>query len=620
MAEFKGKVDVGPGDSVPRYLDNQRKKKVMEHTQCLAKELGKQFVNSNYDLEALSFNNARVTGTAINQGKVKIEALQAIFASMAVERAKSNLENALIEHAARAMTEKKAEEAAKKTAKNKKAAQKKKEKERAKKLADKDATARYLFRPYRRGRTESCPPAICKAQTTGTTPSFASAPDQSDDESEEKSAVEIMNSRAELEPAAYVDWALTVPWTYSVDLATDFANHRAGLLLYKHPTPFFPLTDDFNPRAVNGYIIPAIISPILSPTGQPLTFYIPDTNRFVIHPHVIPFPDIRLDGGHPDCLPPSKLCEYQAAEMAGFEVWRHDRSTLSCTLPTCGQVIRDNTRSTQICHGCGTKSWVRYCSKDHLFADMPRHWSECGHPTTVSCWLIDEGSQPARFYNRYPAIQDVDRKNTSERHRQRTHAIYNKGQYTLFSDQGFPRIVTWPEKLAPIYKPRVERLLNAAFFDHTNVSLISYLFRLLRFCLRTRGKYNNAVQSAIVKQFSDEFDYGVEGELELDPCECEWVGDSAKSAKCTKECQKMTGSVGEMHKGKGLEGIVQLMEAKHWILRAWRRQHPTIKDWRRRVHGEGFEGVGATQRAVEWWPSMGQGWNGWGRWEEDICL
>ena len=311
-------------------------------------------------------------------------------------------------------------------------------------------------------------------------------------------------------------------------------------------------------------------------------------------------------------LPTANLIEYQAYERAGFDVWRHDRSVFACVLPGCGRLTLDHESNTVICHGCGTKSWIRYCSRQHLLSDMSDHWKECGDATTVFHQSIDEDTQPARFKRRYPAIVDANGSNSFQRHRQRTYAIENKGQYTMFLTADLAYIVEWPEHLAETCQPRVERLLNAAFFDGNNVAILDYLFRLLRFCLRQTGKWTDNICTLLVLQFRLEFGWNARGAYDEDPCECEWLGDAAKWQSCSRVCKETFENVGVLFKGCCIQDFVKKMEAEQWILRAWHRQHPTVKSWRRRMMGEGFEGVPEWQRSGEWRPVLGEGWEGWG--------
>ncbi len=58
------------------------------------------------------------------------------------------------------------------------------------------------------------------------------------------------------------------------------------------------------------------------------------------------------------------------------------------------------------------------------------------------------------------------------------------------------------------------------------------------------------------------------------------------------------------------------MEARHWILRVWRREGGE-RVWVRRMVGVGFEGVGVGKRRGF---KMGEGWEGWGCEEDEVCV
>jgi len=57
------------------------------------------------------------------------------------------------------------------------------------------------------------------------------------------------------------------------------------------------------------------------------------------------------------------------------------------------------------------------------------------------------------------------------------------------------------------------------------------------------------------------------------------------------------------------------MEAKHWMLRVWRRECGE-RVWLRRMMGVGFPGVGEGERRGF---QMGEGWEGWGCEGDEIC-
>lgn len=261
----------------------------------------------------------------------------------------------------------------------------------------------------------------------------------------------------------------------------------------------------------------------------------------------------------------------------------------------------------------GPKSKIRYCSKDHLLQDINQHWKECGDASTILRQVIDEGSQSDRFYRRYPAIIDIKNKRSYEKLRQRTYAIFNKGQYTLFIGRGYPRIVGWPEDLASTYKPLVERLLNIALFDQSQDGVVRYLYCLLRFCLRRQSLWTREISSTLSTQFKLEFGWNYRVAFEQDPCHCVWLGDSADKLKCEPSCKEFSNKVGIIYRGKGLKFLVERLEAQHWMLRIWQRQHPEVKGWRSRLYGIGFEGVPECQKFTAGMvPVMGRGWHGWG--------
>lgn len=82
---------------------------------------------------------------------------------------------------------------------------------------------------------------------------------------------------------------------------------------------------------------------------------------------------------------------------------------------------------------------------------------------------------------------------------------------------------------------------------------------------------------------------------------------------CTSACKLFADKIGILYRGGGLKYLVEKLEAEHWILRIWQRQHPTVKGWRSRLYGLGFEGVPEYQTfAAAMVPVMGKGWHGWG--------
>lgn len=418
--------------------------------------------------------------------------------------------------------------------------------------------------------------------------------DQSDEEID-VSTILAQQTRARIhgprtEPHAYTPWAANVKWFYiSGNAEADRRAIEGGSMPFNNPKIY--ISKDNKVRNQPGREgAPAVLSSTDSGRQYPMVTFDEANFRFVISPSLHPFHDFRNEPGHPDFLPASKICEYQAYEFAGFEVWRHDRNTLVCFLSTCHAVTVDHEIATVICHGCGPKAYTRYCCKQHLFDDMRDHWKECGSTTTLLPYPVDGGSQPARFNRRYPAIADINGFRSFQKHRQRTHAIYNKGQYTMFSTHGMPLIIEWPEHLKGTHMGRVERLLNIALLDQSETAVIQYLYTLLRSVLRAKNQWNGVHEFILKIQFKLEFAWEAAVAPDEDPCECDWSGNASGLA-CSSTCRSLQLNVGVISRGGGLVTRVEQLEARYWQLRVWRRQHPTVKAWRRRLVGEGFVGV-----------------------------
>jgi hypothetical protein len=225
---------------------------------------------------------------------------------------------------------------------------------------------------------------------------------------------------------------------------------------------------------------------------------------------------------------------------------------------------------------------------------------------------VDLGTQPRRYYRRYPAIEDVGELRSFEKHQQRLFAIWYRGQYTLFFTDRQPQTVTWPSfREQSKYGPRVERLLNAALFDQTRDDIVEYLFYTIRMALRHSLKYSQKVASTLHEQFLLEFDWDSTGARDEDPCECRWLGSGADSRDCSVDCKDFHARWNLMGHRSGMQQLLECLEAKHWILRIWQRQHPTVTGWRRRLTGVGFPGAKLRDLKKER-PIMGPGWQGFG--------
>ena len=91
-------------------------------------------------------------------------------------------------------------------------------------------------------------------------------------------------------------------------------------------------------------------------------------------------------------------------------------------------------------------------------------------------------------------------------------------------------------------------------------------------------------------------------------CATDWDGRNRRNCPdqvCRSEYRRLLGSLG----GGGLREVVRNMESTYWILRAARTTHPTVKDPKKRMLGEGFEGVAEEDQRVF---RRGDGWDGAG--------
>ena len=399
------------------------------------------------------------------------------------------------------------------------------------------------------------------------------------------------------ESSFHSPWAATVKWFYlSNDPARNLESKNAGFLPVVRPHQHFPPATR-NPRLLYDKTeAPAVLSSVPSTHIYPTSTFDEKHNCFVISPHVVPLADVRSNPSHPDYLPPRKLAEYQAYEISGFDVWRYDRNLLKCQKPGCGRDTDDHELATKICQACGPNSFIRYCCKQHLLDDMKGHWAECRSPSSILKCVVDESTLPPRFHNLKPGLYNMKGLMSFELHRQTVHASFNSGQYTLFTTTGLPVIVKWPTpELEFLYAPRIERLLNYCLTDSTLKILVGYLYSLLRYCLRTCNQWTSSISRTLRTQFQAEFQFDAQLAPDTDPCECWWAGDDDSARPrhklCSQACRDFWKKLGGAEfKGQGLVKFVEEGERHEWLLRVWRTRHPTVKNWRLRMIGEGFEG------------------------------
>ncbi|KAL8700374.1 MAG: hypothetical protein Q9201_005476 [Fulgogasparrea decipioides] len=324
-----------------------------------------------------------------------------------------------------------------------------------------------------------------------------------------------------------------------------------------------------------------------------------------------------------------------ASGLLGCDVWRHDRNLHRCSAADCQKIVSDMSPSTLVCLTCGPKSIIRYCSVQCKVRNLRHHGQFCGNPQNLIPAIIDNATEPPRFSRIAPGIRDRKGLHTFHGYRQKTLAQTVSGRYTIFDPESQePVILIWEALLGkdshkevpfPGYaaerEARVERCLNIALFDHTQSIIIEHLFRLLQHCLRRKriSRISDLFQ-ILSQQFLQEFCFDVRGSWRIMSdeafCECEWYGGSIAAHE--PACQRREERHGEVFRGsRCLKDLVEEMEAKHWILRAWQQQHPTESRWVARVMGSGFPGCIVP---TGWAPSLGKGWLGISAPDDDICL
>ncbi|KAL8999521.1 MAG: hypothetical protein Q9188_005859 [Gyalolechia gomerana] len=442
-------------------------------------------------------------------------------------------------------------------------------------------------------------------------------------------------------PAVPVGWN-HLKWAYRTHTAADYELQRQGIWLYDRPKTF--LSHQSSKERINMTLQPRIT--VLQNTPNDMTATKPsflcNASTMVLYAHQSPWShDPRSteqsSGLSPDSLFYTRLTEYQALEALGMPVWRHDRNHLPCRNPACPLLVSDMVASTLICTSCGPKSRIRYCSPNCYLQDLYRHSKECGLDQFLITTIIDDATAPPRFSHLLPSIRERNGLRNFPLHRQRVHAQATGGRYTLFNPaSGEPTALYFDYqtdettgKEAPYrgylieMEARMERCLNIAFYDHTQTIVIEYLARLIQQCLNTKGAWNPALARVVANQFAQEFNFNVRASwrnVAAQPlCECEWAGDDVLAHRHVAGCISRSRMQGEVFRGRRrcLKDLVGAMEAKHWVLRAWRTQHPTESDGQRRVMGHGFPGCVVP---AGWMPKLGKGWRGFWSGEDDICV
>ncbi|KAL8997043.1 MAG: hypothetical protein Q9169_003584 [Polycauliona sp. 2 TL-2023] len=465
-------------------------------------------------------------------------------------------------------------------------------------------------------------------------------PDSSSPTTPTQASFDLSSASAPLQPAMNQRklWQ-SIKWAYMTHTRADIELQSKGIWLFEKPTTCTPkkINDDISSLHLQT-ACPIAISSDFEDRSEPYLEY--NDSALTMYTHHPPWAnDPRSNenfaGIVPDFQSEVPLAEYQSVEALGSYVWRHDRDMLPCRGPNCKKMLSDMSTSTLICLGCGPKSIVRFCSVQCHLASLPKHVLECRNPRLLINKLIDENSAPPRFSHLAPSIRDRHGYRTYQNYRQRVAAQYAGGRYSMFNPATEEAtILIWdkkfmrhhhhghPELPYPGYatemESRVERCLNIALFDHTNTPVIEHLYRLLQLCLQVKQAWNPALAAVLTRQFSLEFAFDASASLRIranEPfCECEWEGGAVRLHAET--CERRFRAQGEVMQGqRSVRDVVEGLENRHWVLRAWRRQFGVEKGWSRRVMGVGFPGVVVEEG---WMPKLGRGWIGFNGEEDDV--
>ncbi|KAL8886871.1 MAG: hypothetical protein Q9215_005469 [Flavoplaca cf. flavocitrina] len=428
-----------------------------------------------------------------------------------------------------------------------------------------------------------------------------------------------------------------IKWAYLTHTQADIELQSKGVWLFEKPqtaTTEKDVNDISSLQLQSG--CPIVISSDFEDRNEPYLEY--NDNALTTYTHLPAWTnDSRsvenFAGIVPDFQSDVPLAEYQTIEALGSYVWRHNRDLLPCSAPDCKKMLSDMTVSTIICLGCGPKSVVRFCSVNCHLASLSKHVTECWDPRLLINKLIDENTAPPRFSHLAPSLRDRYGYRTYQNYRQRVAAQYSGGRYSMFNPATEEAtILVWDRKFtrsrhhelpfdgyATGMESRIERCLNIALFDHTNTAVLEHLYRLLQLCLHVKGAWKPALAVVLSRQFALEFNYDANTSLRVranEPfCECEWEGGAVQLHESM--CSSRYRGHGEVFQGqRSVRDVVGMMENKHWILRAWRRQHRTEHAWNRRATGIGFPGVTIEEG---WMPRLGKGWVGFNGEDDDVA-
>ncbi|KAL4882047.1 hypothetical protein BJY04DRAFT_217740 [Aspergillus karnatakaensis] len=368
-------------------------------------------------------------------------------------------------------------------------------------------------------------------------------------------------------------------------------------------------------------------------------------------------PDIQTPHGH-------SITTHQPPNF----FYQLDSVGFPCSLSSCSSRCNLWDGSSVICPRCGPYSSTRYCSLQHLLADIKLHWLLCGENTFKH--PCRKSTIPKSVKESPPLIPSLHRVDSPERQRQ---AVYfnmcnSWGDYFIFSD--------WVDILAaglqdenrnsarfasarcsgqvmhvvrfedPEERDRFRRVLAVALFVTVeSPTLIEYLYRLIRDSLRTtltpvppstststststppHSQTLTTLLTSLSHQLTHELLqtthlstplHFLESTETRHACPTTWTGHhrlTCTDATCRAEyarTPRLLGAINFGNPGGGVRALVEYLEGSYWVLRAARVSHPDGGDLEGRINGVGFVGVpvvkGEEERRRVW---KGLGWEG----------
>lgn len=304
-------------------------------------------------------------------------------------------------------------------------------------------------------------------------------------------------------------------------------------------------------------------------------------------------------------------------------------NAFTCQLPGCTKRCQLWNSDNVFCRACGPYSESIYCCHEHMREDVKFHWVTCGD--LIFDRPCVKSSVPFRSLVGPPQIRSVHDWSTPEHHRQ---ALYfstarQEGDYFIFADYAeqvsagvplgqdvnwrcSPRVHFTVKFTCEEEKNRFRRILAVCLMLSLEVQpLVCFLFRLIRDWFRARGQWNTWMDGMLRYQFRYEMAVWLTPDMtgERHACECEWTGRNLRHCRDPTCLSERPDFLADIQWGRGFQQLCDSLEANHWLLRAHRATHPTIKDVEARTRGQGFADVLPQDRRVF---ARGEGWDGFG--------